>query len=180
MKLLGKDNFQRTGKFRFTVGTQGYCITICSLPYGFDNDMKKFFPEPRPPERPVHGPKGEPIYKPGSSSILLTEPDEKDPGHLIRMEHTDTMRGVWMIYHGLKFETDWEWEAKEQDFKTKEDFCKALYEELKAANIPVGVMGSLVTAISELSSDAEEKIEEATKDFLSDTGSATSEEPKST
>ena len=85
-----------------------------------------------------------------------------------------------MLYHGLKLDTDWEWEAKEIDFKDKEEFCKALYAELKAASFPLGVMGALATAIFELSGTPEEKIEEATKDFLSGIGQATSEEPQNT
>lgn len=183
MDIKGKTSFRKTGAHRLYLGGpkgEYLDVTICSLPFGFDDDMDKVLPEPEPPVRPVHGPKGEPIYKPGSKSILLTEPNIDDPAYKAKLKLNTNRRAVWMLYHGLACEEDWNWTAQRGDYEDVGKFCDALYDELKASEIPVGVAGGLMTAILELSGTPNESVEEAKQGFLSATQSETSGEQVST
>ena len=172
MKILGDTRFQRTGKWRFTIGDRYYDITLCSLPYGFDEDLEKILPSPVPPRKPVYGPKGEKVFVKGSKTVQLTEPNEDDPKYLRKLAENRVHQGLWMIYNGLKCEPNWVWDHKPEDYPDNlSGFCEAIREELRKSEMPYGVMGDMLRAILEISGTPDEAIEEAEQDFLSGTSS---------
>jgi hypothetical protein len=160
MKIKGQDTFEETGAFELKPGVE---IIINSLPFGYDEKMRKELPSPTPPLKGLMGPDGKPVLVDAKRQKWKTEPDEDDPEYK-KAEAAQTRRQVaFMIYHGTKRDTTLEWSTKEGP---PEEFFQGIYEELVAANIPAGRIIALQSAIMEISHMDRRRIEAASAVFL--------------
>jgi hypothetical protein len=151
----------RLNSFELKPGVE---IIINSLPFGYDEKMRKELPSPVAPLKGVMDPNtGKPVILDAKRQKWKTEPDEDDPDFK-KAEAAQTRRQVaFMIYHGTKRDTTLEWSTKSGP---PEEFFQGIYEELVAANIPAGRIVSLQSAIMEMSQMGRKQIEAASAVFL--------------
>ena len=162
MRIGEKKNFQVT---RAVELMDGLTVTVCSLPFGFQEQMEEDLPSPVAPEIAKRDPHGNPVYKDKSRNIIDVVKNEEDPAYKKAAAAQNKRQAAWIIYHGTMSDKSIQWETA--GTLSKEQFFEAIYGELKASGIGAGYIIQLQMAILEVSGMGKEQIEKARAAFLS-------------
>ncbi len=134
-------------------------ITLRGLLFGFDRQWNKDLPLPDPPLKEKKDKQGRVWRKPGTMEPIM-EPDENDPEYKERLEYMMGLRGVWLIKRVFDEDGTIQFETKEEDCSSKEQYYERIYQELIEAGFPAGTIAEIANTILRLSGF---NIDEATR-----------------
>lgn len=164
MKIGDKKDFLETGTVELSPGVS---ITICGLPFGFQEEMELELPSPKPPKVPKKDHMGNTVWKNKAARLAETYDDEDDPAYKEAVSIQTRRQVAWAIYHGTKEDPNISWDVDGKEIASKEEFYQAIYDEIKASRIGAGRILSIQLAIFELSGVTEEQMARVKKAFLS-------------
>ncbi len=142
------------------------CIrfVFSAMPMGFEKDIEKIYPSPKPPRNPLlknnravrDKGTGEPVMFKDFDNEQYREKDR------ICVKHQFT----YYIYRSLENDPNVEFDAEPGE--DMDAFADAIYEELKQAGLTSGDFGEMVNSVTEVNNLKGKAIEEAMEGFLSE------------
>jgi|GEM_PF-4845027 len=149
-----------------TVPIGEFTFRVKGLAFGAMEELGRGLPRPTPPLEFARDRKGK-ILRDKEGKVAKHR-DEEDPGYKTENRRVNMLESALMIYHGLRADTEIEWESEgdPNDEKNKEQFATSILQELKDFPLTTGEIILLQRAISEVSGLQKAQIENAMEDLV--------------
>jgi hypothetical protein len=139
-------------------------LTLAALPLGYEEELDKLLPVPRPPFKgPMRDEQGK-MLREGNRVVPFY--DEQEVGYVAARALASRRRMTLMLKQALSADPSVTWETHRDQCGSEADYADRLYAELREFGFSQGDLVRLIKAVVETSTLTEEELSEGREGFF--------------